>query len=567
MWNVRLVLLLAYNVLRVIAWPLRWLLFRLRRGRARWVQLSLRGTLEELGRPRPNLLRRLVPTLRPERRTVAEVRALCDRVLGDARVEGVLVQLEHVAGGYPTLASLRAELSRLHKAGKRVVCYLPLGADQRTLYAATAAERLLVMPEASFSTLGPAASRTYVRPLLERIGVEAEVLAEGRFKSAAEPLVRDSMSDPERTQLEAIVEALHADWVEQVGARAALGPQGAAGLFSVGLFGGKRAKELGVVDACIYEDQLPGELGLGVGERPVASSRYRGDAPPRMLVPLRPRKRVALVRLSGAIGERAMQGGIGLYATTALLRRVARDRRIAGVLLHIDSPGGSALVSELLHREVVQLAQKKPVVAWLGNVAASGGYYLACAAPVIVAHPATLTGSIGVISLRPVLARLLTELGVRREVVGSTPFADLHTITRRSTAAEEALLRAESRRVYTRFIEVVADGRQRDAAQIEALAEGRVWSGRDAAAVGLVDQLGGYYEARAQLARLLGATAVEQEPWLVAPPRVAATAPFPAAEDPRRGALSELGFLADLAELARGGDRVLTYAVGLPRLR
>ena len=566
MWNVRLALLLAYNVLRVIAWPLRVLLYRVRRGKACWVQLSLRGSLEELGRPRAGLLRRLMPTLRAERRTVAEVRALCDRVLRDERVEGVLVQLEHVAGGYPTLASLRSELGRLRRGGKRVVCYLPLGADQRTLYAASAAERLLAMPEASFSALGPAASRTYVRPLLDRLGIEAEVLAEGRFKSAAEPLVRDRMSEPERTQLEAIVQSLHADWVEQVGARAALGQPGAAHLFSVGLFGGRRAAELGVVDACVYEDQLPHALGLARAERPVASARYRGGAPPRVLAPLARRGRVALVRLSGAIGERAVQGGIGLHATTALLRRVSADRRIAGVLVYIDSPGGSALVSELLHREVAQLARKKPVVAWLGNVAASGGYYLACAAPVIVAHPTTLTGSIGVISLRPVLARLLTELGVRREIVGTTPFADLHAITRLSSEAEEALLRAESRRIYQRFVDVVADGRRRTAAEIETLAEGRVWSGRDAADVGLVDHLGGYYEARAQLTRLLGDVPIDEEPWFIAPPRIAGAAPFPAADEQGSAVPADLACLAARARLGGGGEGVLTYALGLPCL-
>ncbi|MET0341477.1 MAG: signal peptide peptidase SppA [Polyangiales bacterium] len=563
----RIVLLLAYNVVRALTWPVRALWYRLRARRARWVLLTLRGGLEELGRPPPGLLRRLVPAMRPERRSVAEVRALVTRMLKDPHAEGLLVQLEHVAGGTPTLGSLRAELLRLRAGGKRVVVYLPEGGDQRTLYAASAADPVIAMPHASFSALGPAASRTYLKSLLDRIGVEAEVLAEGRYKSAAEPLVRDGMSAPERTQLEAIVKSLHDDWVRTVGARAKLGEAGAVQLFAEGVFGGERARALNAIDGCAYEDGLHPLLGLDARRPPVASARYRGGAAPRVFVPLRARMHIALVRLSGPIGERATRGGIALHPTTAMLRRLAAHPRVAGVLLHIDSPGGSALVSELLHRELAQLGAKKPTVAWLGDVAASGGYYLACAAPTIVAHPATLTGSIGVISLRPVAAALFARLGVRRELVSMTPFADLHALTRRSSEAEEALLRAESRRVYARFIEVVAAGRKRDASAIEALAEGRVWSGEDAAAQGLVDTLGGYHEALAALrARIDPGIALVDEPIAIVPPRLAGSVPF-AAPPAAAGLPADVqALLGALARFSSGGERVLTYALDLPRL-
>jgi protease IV len=565
---VRVLALAAYNVLRLLTWPLWALWCRIKRRSTRWVTLSLRGKLDELPRAEPRLAR-WISALRTPRNDVVAMRRLFERMADDPRVDGLLLRLERLDAGYPTLSSLRELLLALREKGKRVVCYLPLEASERELFLATAADEVVAMPLAGFSVLGPRAARSYLAPLLDRLGVRVLVTAEGRYKTAAEPLVRASMSGPEREQLEAIVRTLHRTWSEAMSQRRQLGGLGAAALVQAGLFGAERARELGLIDAIAYEDELPKRLGLAAKETPITHSAYLGGPRMRPLSPLRARSRVAVVRLSGTIGERSSgRDGIDLHGTADLLRRLAELPRVAGVVLYVDSPGGSALVSELLHRELKLLDEHKPVVTWMGSLAASGGYYLASATRAIIAHPATLTGSIGVVSIRPVAERLLELLHVRRELVSVTPYADLNALTRAPSPDEEALLRGETERFYQRFLEVVSQGRKRPVSEIAPLAEGRVWSGHDAREVGLVDQLGGYREARAQLEALIpNAGALDPEPlWLS--PRRRAQAGLPPRQPPeRREPPPELALIWDLWNLLRSGERVLTYATDLPTVQ
>lgn len=572
----RLLVLSAYNVLRLLTWPLALIWWRLRRLTPRWVVLRLHGQLDELPRAR-RPWQRLFSGLRAPRASVLEVRRLCDRLAADPHAVGLLLRLERLDAGYATLASLRSVLEGLRRAGKQVVCYLPLEASQRELYIASAADRVLAMPHAGLSALGPAASRTYFAPLLERVGVEVLVTAEGRYKTAADPFVRASMSEPEREQLTAIVRVLYDTLESGLGSRPALGRPGAAALFKAGLFGAQRGRELGIIDECAYDDQLSTQLGLAPRERFAAAAKYlaRSTARPRPLVRLRPMAKIAVVRLAGAISERRTgASGIDLHGTTAVLRRLHELEEVAGVILYLDSPGGSAIVSELLHREIERLDAKKPVVTWMGNVCASGGYYMASATRAIVARPATLTGSIGVVSIRPVAERVLELLQVRRELVSLTPFADLSALARRPDDAEELLLRGETDRFYQRFLDVVAEGRKRDRSEIVELAQGRVWAGADAHEQGLVDTLGGYEEARAALLDVLGAgVPVAEHPLWLDPARKEAAALPPArgpVEDIKRALAQELAGVDDwlaLAALAQSGERVFAYSVGLPTLR
>ncbi len=568
----RVLVLAAYNIFRLLTWPLWALWCRFKRKSTRVIALSLRGKLEELPRAEPRLARWLAP-LRTPRNDVASLRPLFERMANDARVEGVLLRLEHLEAGYPTLASVRELVLGLRARGKRVACYLPIDAGERELFLATAADEIVSMPHVGFSALGPRAARSYLAPLLDRLGVRVMVTAEGRYKTAAEPLVRASMSGPEREQLEAIVRTLHRTWSEAVGQKAS-----ANALLQAGLFGAERARELGLLDAVAYEDELPKRLGLADKERPLSHRAYLAGPRPLKLARLRRKKRVAVVRLAGTINERARGAdGIDLHGSADTLRRLAEAPQVAGVILYVDSPGGSAVVSELLHREITLLDEHKPVVTWMGNYAASGGYYLAAATRAIVAHPATLTGSIGVVSIRPVAERLLELLHVRRELVSITPFADLNSITRAPSPDEEALLRAETERFYQRFLDVVATGRKRPLAEIAGLAEGRVWSGYDAREVGLVDQLGGYREARAQLDRFLpDAAGVDPEPYWVAPRKrlqpglPARPVPTPR-EPPPELARHLLGTeltesLWSLLDLLSTGERVLAFAPDLPQL-
>jgi protease-4 len=201
------------------------------------------------------------------------------------------------------------------------------------------------------------------------------------------------------------------------------------------------------------------------------------------------------------------------------IRRAREDKRVLGVILHIDSPGGSALASDRMHHELVRLAKEKPLVACMANVAASGGYYVAVAAHTIVAQPTTITGSIGVVAARLVLEPLLERLGVSTEVVKRGAHADLMMPTRPLTSEEREVLQRELEGVYRAFVGVVAEGRKRTFEEIDALAQGRVWSGADAHARGLVDELGGFDTALDLVRARIGKAGGSAEPVVIRPSR------------------------------------------------
>jgi len=521
-----------------------------------------------LERARPAWIQRVLEGLGPRRISVSRLRKLFEAMKRDPQIKGLFLEIEGLEGGWATREALRRELSALREAGKRVVVYLPEGGDHAALMLASAADTIWLAPPAILTWLGPVASRTYIRPLLARIGVEIDVLAQGAYKTAAEPLSRDTMSEREREQLSAIVSTLTERLTTDLATRPKLDRAAVEALFAKGMFDATQAVELGLADAALYEDEAYAQLGFDKRHRPIRAMRYLGSLKRPLFLPLRPTPRVAVLRLEGAIGAGAAGRGIEQRPTTAVLRSLAENPYIAGVILYIDSPGGSAIASDLLHREVERLAKKKPVVAWLGNVAASGGYYLAVAASKIIAESTTITGSIGVISVRPVLSKLFAELGVKREVVKQTEHADIHDFSRPLTAEERASLEAETEHFYARFLEVVATGRAQPIESIRALAGGRVWSGRDAKAHGLVDDLGGYATARAAIDQLLEARGLhaEREAIVVAPPRrdVTPSAPLMEALDALGVRLPEVSLVRDLLALSSARQRALYYALDLP---
>ncbi len=525
--------------------------------------MRIQGELQELPHARSRLAHRLVARLRPAHVSVFEIRELVAALISDPLAKGLLLSLSSIRAGWATVEATREALARLPAAGKRLVVLLPQGADQKELWLASAADQVFASEPAAFTALGPVVQRPYLTGLLAKLGLEVQVFAQGDYKTAAEPISREQMSAREREQLTALLSTLQARWVEDVSSRTSVGLERAARALEQAMFGPEEAKELGLVDQIGYWDELQEELALQ--EHPAEGHRRYLRAHGRKLwVPLRPpRKVVALLRLQGAIGSRPNPRGISLAATLSALRRLRESDRVAGVILHIDSPGGSAIVSDLLHREITRLDAAKPVVAWMGNIAASGGYYLAAGARAIVARPTTITGSIGVISARPVASQLLARWGIRSEVVKLAPHADLHSL-RAADGREAALIEAETRRYYERFLDVVAQGRKRSRGDIEPLAGGRVWSGADAHRHGLVDKLGGYAEARALIDAHLGdrAASVARAPELFEPQMSPASADQMVAHgSPTWAWLSAAHGSLGLETLGLEGDPVLALAM------
>ncbi len=516
--------------------PLWLLARRLSRPKSAWVELRLPARLVELRIADP-LWKRLLPATRALRATSLEdVRELCRTIASDPRVVGLLVQVPPLETGWAACASLHQALVGLRAAGKQVVCYLPEGGGNRELYVALAAERIYAARLTAFAPLGLATRPLYFKRVLDRLGLSVQVQACGEYKSAAEPLSREGMSEPARVQTQALLDSLHAELEQALCARSAVGPERAKQVLARGLLQAEQAVELGVLDGLAYEDELPERLQIPVGKgRAYASAgRYLRFHRGKLWRALRRQPYIAVIPVRGAISIDAsglMQSGATLRHVVGALREVSNDGAALAVVLYVNSPGGSALASELIHRDVERLAKKKPVVAYFADVAASGGYYVAAPARRIVAQAVSVTGSIGVISLKVAAPGLLQQLGVAIDAVQTTPHADMFSVVRPLTAEENELQQSYAQQLYARFLEVVASGRGRTTAEIDVLARGRVWSGRDAHAHGLIDVLGGFDraldEARAllpqlsadQRAKLLPQVHVAKHPEPPDPPR------------------------------------------------
>jgi protease IV len=490
------------NVVGFILWCLRrpWAARRLK---VPWVWVPVAERIEELPRDRPGLPARLLARRSTNR--VASVHALAAivRDLERAAPElGLILHVRGLSGGWATLESLRSQLVRARSLGRPIVVYLEEGADQRTLFVASAASEVWLGPAAGVTALGPVSRRTYIAPLLRRLGIQVATSAAGDYKSAADGLVRDGMSEPDRAQRSGLLAAVLARWSDGVGER--VGAAAVSTAVTEAVLSPERARSLGLVDRVGYLDELEATHGIAPTAPALGPQALRGPLAPYRFRPVRARPHLAVVRLVGPIGGTGP--GIALRETRSLLRRLRQRNDVVGVVLFVDSPGGAAVASDLIHREVELLAREKPVHAVFGDVAASGGYYIAAPAQRIWARATSVTGSIGVISVRAAFAELIERAGVRVESLAATPAADLFRLTTPLRADEAALLEAETARFYARFVDVVAAGRRRTREQVLAVAGGRVWAGIDALSAGLVDALGGLPDALAELASELAPT-------------------------------------------------------------
>lgn len=467
------------------------------------------------------------------------------------RAAGVVITVPHLEAGFATIQSIRAALLALRDRGKRVVAYLPQ-ANTRAYYLASAADTV-VMPEAGILDLvGLQIETTFLRDALDRAGIVGEFEQIAEYKGAAEPYTRRTMSDPMRESLNAILDSVFQDVVAATADARRLEPAVLRALVNRAPLSAREAHAAGLVDALLFEDELPALLHAKPRRPPVilpwALARKRLRSPFRWRTPGRA---VAVIEVRGVIqlGESRTPPPLPLpflggpttgHVTVARAFRIAQRNPLFGaVVLSIDSPGGSALASELIWREVDRVNRTKPVVAYLRNVAGSGGYYVAAGCRRIVSQPATLTGSIGVISGKFTVHGLVARVGVNREMIVRGEAAAMSSPFTPFSAEERRRLRTQMEAIYDRFVDRVAAGRRMARAEVLAAARGRVWTGRQALGLGLVDRLGDFPAAVNVAKELMGVPESRAVPVVqIRPPR----------HVPLRGA----GFLAELADLWTG---------------
>jgi protease-4 len=498
----------------------------------------------------------------------------------------VLFEIPPLMTGWVGAMALRRIIETIRAGGVKVAAYLPDGGGNREIWVASAADRVIVGPQAILLPLGLSIESRYLKPLLDKLGVSISATARGEYKTAAEAMTRETMSDEQREQLGALLDTLDQELRSALSKRPNIADDGQA-LFERGLLRGPEAVEAGLADAVSYDDEL--STVLGTTEKParlVPAAPYLAFAEARFFTRVLPRPYVGIVEVHGAIGAKSSGLGQGRGAdpevVCAALRAAGRDRFCVGVVLHVDSPGGSALASDQIHRDVVRLKEKKPVVTSMGNVAASGGYYVAAPTDVIFAEAVTITGSIGVVMARVVARELLDMVGVRTEILRRAPHADMFSPSREMTDAEQAILDRETDGFYRAFVSLVAAGRGLDYDAAEALARGRIWSGKDAQERGLVDRLGGLADAvdevkkRAKVPSLfaggVGARPVRPRRFPLPPaePPGAAAALLALTEGSLGPVSAPLGEVRDvllLLALLDGADRALYWAPGLPEVQ
>jgi protease-4 len=519
-----------------------------------WIEVS--GSLPEFESRVGFLQRRLRPG--PTGLSLEKIRERLARVSADGRPRGVVLRVRSLDAGWAALEELRRELFAFRGRGGQVVAYLTDPVDSRSYYLACAADEILAAPLATIGVLGVRTRVNFLKDALKRIGLEAEVIAVSPYKSAGDPFIRNDFSRESREQAERLLDHRYEELVGAIAEGRNLTPEEARARIDRAPYSPSEALSERLLDGVCYEDELPERLGVE-GER--ARLVEWGAAHKSLRVPYRrgSRRRVGLVSLSGTIvrgksrklpvpvplvgGEQA-----GSESVVAALRLAERNRRVSAIIFHVESPGGDALASDLIWREVERIRNKKPVVVLMGNAAASGGYYVSAAANHVVARRTTITGSIGVLSIRPVAEGLYHKLGVNPAAVERGARAGLIDLSRRPTPDELRVLEGQIRFIYDEFRDRVSRGRSMDAEDLEDIAAGRVWTGTEAHELGLADEIGGFNEALRK-ARELGKVERDGPEVLlkISAPRSGRPAPGDPAEAARemvdevKRALSELG--------------------------
>src|SRR5829696_6122871 len=507
-----------------------------------YVVLEVSGSLPELESRIGLLQRRLRPG--PSGPSLERLRGLLARISADGRPLGVVLRFRNLDAGWAGLEELRREIFAFRGRGGRVVAYLLDPVDSRSYYLACAADEILAAPLATIGVTGIRARINFLKDALDRVGLEAEVVAVSPYKSAGDPYVRNDFSRESREQAERLLDRRYEELVAAISQGRDLAPEEVRARIDGAPYAAPEALSEGLLDGMCYEDELPERVDGG--EEPANLAEW-GVAHKALRVPYRksPRRRVGLVSLSGAIvrgrsrrlpvpvpllgGEQA-----GSESVVAALRLAEKNRRVTAVLFHVESPGGDALASDLIWREVERIRAKKPVVVLMGNVAASGGYYVSAAATHVVARRGTITGSIGVLSIRPVAGGLYEKLGVNPAAVGRGARAGLLDLSRRPTPDELRVLQGQIGFIYDEFKNRVSRGRSVAVTDLEGIAAGRVWTGAEALDLGLADEVGGFAEALRK-ARELGKVGQDTPEVLlkISPPRSGHLAPGKPAEAAR----------------------------------
>jgi protease IV len=420
----------------------------------------------------------------------------------DDNIEGIFMEVSMPQAGVATLGEIRDALADFRESGKFIIAYSGVY-SQAAYYLASVADHVYLTPTGLVQWTGLRSETMFYKGALEKLGLEPQIIRHGKFKSAVEPFMYDKMSAESREQVMSYLGSIWQVILEGVSETRDI-PAGQLDQIAGRLLvrSAETALEHGMVDELIYRDQVISKIkemtGLDDDEdiKAVNIAQYT-NVPRKREHRGVPREKLAIVYAEGAIGMgEGSDQAIGADRISRAIREARRDTTIKAIVFRVNSPGGSALASEVIWREVDLAAKEKPVIVSMGNVAASGGYYIAAPATKIIASPQTITGSIGVFGLLLDASEFMNDkLGITVDVVKTNPFADIGSVYRALTPAERDILKEGVEDIYEVFTRRVADGRDLDIARVDDIGQGRVWSGYNARELGLVDEFGGLTRA------------------------------------------------------------------------
>lgn len=461
---------------------------------------------------------------RSSTRGVIEYDSALRKAAVDDRIAGVIMRIEPMGCSLGKIQELRDAVARFRdKSDKPIVALMETGGNKE-YYLASACSEVYMAPEGMLFFIGLRFGVTFFKGTLEKLGVEAQFARVGQYKSAVEPFTREEMSDSFREMLDSLADDLFDTMIEDIAADRGMTAERIRAIVDDPPMTARSAVEAGLVDELVYRDELEDRLkqadeeewslvGMDTYAQVPPSSLGLGDGP-----------EIAVIYCEGTImpGESAppYYGGdqtMGSTTITSVLREARKDEDIEAVVMRVDSPGGSGLASDLIWREVQLTSAEKPVVISMSDYAASGGYYISMGADAIVAQPGTLTGSIGVYSGKFSMGGLYEKVGLSVETVERGEFAGLMSPSEPFSDAEQAKLEGMVDEFYNSFLEKAAEGREVQPEEVDRVAQGRVWTGKQALEVGLVDQLGGFRTALATAKELAGIDADQEVSLVILP--------------------------------------------------
>jgi protease IV len=446
---------------------------------------------------------------RKTRTALGDILDSLQKAATDSRIAALSLTLENLNSGWAQLSEIRRALSSFRKSGKPIYCFMQESGNAE-YFLASACDQIFMPPAAGLQLIGLSAEVFFIRDLLDRFGVEPQLQSIGEYKSAAEMFMRPSMSEPAREQLETLLDDNYEELCRSIENRGFTHEESSAKIDS-GPYTAREALKQNLLDGICYQDEIADKFKEKFGKKIKPFPAYKffnRDGFIKRLITFR-RPRIAVINIAGFIdsGEsRRSQTGrwiTGAATIEKFFEHANSAHRVRAVLLRIDSPGGSGPASDLIWRKVSLTSKNKPVVVSFGNVAASGGYYVAAPASRIFAESTSITGSIGVLAGKIVAQEVLKKFNIHRESIRRGKHAEYDSPFSSFSQAEAEKLNQQIREFYLEdFVKKVAEGRKMGEDEVDQVGRGRVWSGKRARECRLVDEIGGLSEAVHEARRL-----------------------------------------------------------------